>query len=85
MSDEFERRLTAWIMESGVNDPLPQALLDEWPNCMTPDCEHKQCMWAKVPFCFVCAAKKLGRAELIRRFNETHEVPWGKHPEDPAS
>jgi hypothetical protein len=53
-----------------------QTLLDGWPNCTTPDCQYKACTWADVDWCFQCAVCRLGRSEVIRRYDATHERPW---------
>lgn len=32
-----------------------QATLDAWPNCSTPDCPNKVCLWLSREKCFPCA------------------------------
>jgi hypothetical protein len=36
----------------------------DWPNCSTPDCENKVCIWAKTGMCHPCSVKRLGKAEM---------------------
>lgn len=50
--------------------------LAAWPNCETPDCENKCCTWSRTPFCFPCAERLIGNAELIARYNLTHDLTW---------
>lgn len=33
---------------------IPKEVLDGWPNCATPDCPNKCCMWSGTDKCFVC-------------------------------
>jgi len=51
-------------------------MLAVWPNCTTPDCDNKQCTWADVPYCFPCAERRVGREEIVRRYNATHDLTW---------
>jgi hypothetical protein len=46
----------------------------EWPNCDTPDCEHKRCCWAGTGRCYPCSRRVLGKAEMDRRYNATHDA-----------
>lgn len=60
-------------------DQLPtESELAAWPNCETADCENKQCTWAGLPLCFPCCVRVLGRPELLRRFDATHDIRWGQ-------
>ena len=52
-------------------DPFPW-----WPNCEAPDCGNKQCTWADLPLCFRCGERVVGHAEMVRRFNASHELTW---------
>jgi hypothetical protein len=52
-------------------DPFP-----DWPNCATPDCGNKQCTWAQTGHCFPCSERIVGREEMIRRYNATHDTTW---------
>jgi hypothetical protein len=49
----------------------------EWPNCATPDCEHKRCCWSGTDFCHPCAVRVLGRPEVDRRYRATHDAGGG--------
>lgn len=40
--------------------PIPQAVLDAWANCSTPDCPNKRCMWLSPDKCFPCATGTAG-------------------------
>lgn len=51
-------------------------MFEDWPNCETPDCENKQCTWARLPYCFPCSERMVGKEEMIRRFNATHDMTW---------
>lgn len=57
-------------------DAFRRAYGHEWANCETPDCQWKQCTWSELPMCCSCATKRLGTAEMIRRYNATHDEPW---------
>jgi hypothetical protein len=46
--------------------------LDWWPNCSTPDCALKVCLWAGTGLCAKCSACLLGEAELEARYVATH-------------
>lgn len=58
------------------DNKLLEEMLVGWPNCTTPDCEHKQCTWSGTPFCFPCAERWLGHAEMVRLFDATHDLTW---------
>lgn len=60
------------MMEQVEDDDL----LCGWPACPTPDCEYGVCSWAGTGLCFPCSEQLIGRDELIRRFNSTHDKPW---------
>ena len=47
-----------------------------WPNCITPDCEYKQCTWSAMEYCFTCCERQVGPQEMIRRYNATHDITW---------
>lgn len=48
--------------------------LDDWPNCETPDCQHKHCCWATDnTLCFPCNVRKFGRDKVLARWDETHD------------
>ena len=40
-------------------------LLPIWPNCSTPDCPNKTCLWSPVPLCYPCSEFCVGR-EVMR-------------------
>ena len=44
-----------------------------WAACTTPDCGNLQCTWAGLPFCYPCSERRLGKAEMDRRYDATHE------------
>jgi hypothetical protein len=44
-----------------------QAMLDAWPNCPTPDCQHKINLWLKTGLCFPCSVRVIGADEVARR------------------
>lgn len=44
----------------------------DWPNCPTPDCQFKVCVWARTGLCAKCSDAMLGNAEMDRRYDETH-------------
>lgn len=46
--------------------------LEEWPNCETPDCEYKVCLWARTNLCARCSQRVLGLDEFFRRFVIAH-------------
>lgn len=43
----------------------------DWPNCATPDCEHKACVWAGTGQCYPCSERRLGKSEMDRRWAAT--------------
>ena len=46
----------------------------DWADCQTPDCEYKVCLWAGVGlFCYLCSVQMVGKAEMQRRYAETHD------------
>lgn len=47
-------------------------VLAAWPNCPTPDCQYKVCTWAGTGLCSPCSERLIGKAEMDRRYNETH-------------
>lgn len=49
----------------------------EWPNCATPDCEHKRCCWAGTGLCYPCSRLLFGRSEMNRRYRATHDAEGG--------
>jgi hypothetical protein len=55
-----------------TGDPI----LDAWPNCPTPDCGNKVCAWTGTGVCFPCSERLITRAEVIRRYNATHDMTW---------
>lgn len=54
------------------DDFIPQDVLDAWPNCPVPDCEHKVCTWAGVGLCHPHSIDRIGRDEVERRYWQTH-------------
>lgn len=53
-------------------DPFP-----EWPNCQTPDCPNKLCMWSGLPLCFPCGERAMGREYMMARWTMTHPgISW---------
>ncbi len=55
-----------------------QTTLTAWRNCTTPECENKCCTWSGTTVCFPCAQRLLGKAELIARYNKTHDITWAE-------
>lgn len=53
-----------------------EAFAPDWPNCSTPDCENKVCVWATATLCAPCSLSLVGPDEMIRRWNATHDEPW---------
>lgn len=43
-----------------------------WPNCATPDCENKRCLWSGTPLCYPCAVLALGQVEMDAAYKATH-------------
>lgn len=54
---------------------IPQAILDAWPNCATPNCKNKVCTWGSDSLCYPHEERIVGKAEMDRRYNATHERP----------
>lgn len=46
----------------------------EWPNCSTPDCEHKRCDWGSETRCHFCEERRVGKVEMDRRYHATHSL-----------
>lgn len=62
----------------GGIDPTDPHALDDWPNCSIPDCENKVCTWATATLCFPHSEELIGRDEMIRRYDATHERTWAE-------
>jgi hypothetical protein len=45
---------------------------DNWPNCTTPDCENKICLWAQKGLCAKCTKKRFGQAYMDNMYEKTH-------------
>jgi len=46
---------------------------EDWPNCPTPDCQFKVCMWAGTGLCAKCSEARIGKGEMDRRYADTHD------------
>lgn len=46
------------------------------PFCAVPGCEYRQCVWAEGPYCFPHSVDHYGEAEMIRRYEATHDITW---------
>lgn len=44
----------------------------DWPNCPTPDCQWKVCLWGGTGRCAACSRAMLGAVEMDRRYADTH-------------
>lgn len=58
--------------------------LSAWPNCPTPDCPNKVCLWADTGMCYPCSEYALGKSEMEVRYTETHEEAICDCPECPC-
>lgn len=47
--------------------------LDDWPNCPTPDCPNKVCLWAGTGVCHRCSQYHLGVEEMENRYAATRD------------
>lgn len=54
-----------------MTDTRQQRLI-EWPNCTTPDCEFKKCMWSGTDLCYNCFRDKVGIRAVMQRYSDTH-------------
>ena len=52
--------------------------IDKWPNCPTPDCQHKVCLWAGTGLCSPCSDRKVGKLEMEKRYLVTHDGVTGR-------
>jgi hypothetical protein len=48
--------------------------LTDWPNCASIDCMHKACLWAGTGLCYPCSEQLLGKEEMKRRYEITHDA-----------
>lgn len=49
----------------------------DWPNCPTADCQFKVCLWAGLGLCAQCSEQVFGKAEMARRYEQTHPAAGG--------
>ncbi len=47
-----------------------------WPDCSTPECPSKVCTWGSADKCYICEEQIVGKKEMRRRYDITHERPW---------
>ena len=47
-----------------------------WAECATDGCGYKVCSWGSDKHCYPCEERVVGKDEMERRYNETHEHPW---------
>ncbi len=59
----------------------PPTSLEAWPNCATPDCKNKRCIWSGEKECYQCCVRKVGKAEMDRRYEVTHPGMKADDPE----
>ena len=53
---------------------IPQDVLDAWPNCATPDCQNKTCLWAPSPdLCYPCNERFYGKVLMDTQYALTHK------------
>lgn len=57
---------------------MTELTLENSPNCPTPDCPNKVCLWAGTGVCHPCSEVRLGRIEFQIRYEETHPMKEGK-------
>ena len=46
-----------------------------WPDCATPDCTAKVCTWGSESLCYPHEERLVGKKEMDRRYDLTHERP----------
>lgn len=54
-----------------------------WPDCETPDCENKVCLWGSHTHCYPCEELIAGTAEMTRRYNMTHRYRQDNYRDKP--
>jgi hypothetical protein len=47
--------------------------MKDWPNCSTPDCGNKVCLWASLTKCYKCCERIYGTEFMKDLYNITHE------------
>ena len=48
-------------MTTLLTDEEFKEILARWPNCATPDCHHKTCVWSpRRDLCYPCSVRVLG-------------------------
>jgi hypothetical protein len=57
--------------EGATEARAAEAELAWWPNCATPDCPNKRCLWSGTALCHQCAVHALGAGEMQLRYEET--------------
>lgn len=70
-------------MSEKKHDSAWDALLRQWPNCPTPDCEYKVCTWARTGLCHPCSVRRLGKAQMDELYEQTHPSPVGAETPHP--
>lgn len=51
----------------------PPEVLAAWPNCATPDCGNKTCVWSPLPtICYPCGVARLGKSAMDEVYEVTH-------------
>lgn len=65
-----------WFVKDHGQDVLidGKTLVKDWPNCPTPDCPFKICIWAKENLCYKCTEVKIGSDEIYRRYCNTYDT-----------
>lgn len=54
-----------------------KALLDDRPSCRILGCRYKICTWGSESRCYPHEEILVGRDEMVRRYDLTHERHWG--------
>lgn len=49
--------------------------MDLWPDCTHTECAYKICTWGSDLFCYVHEEQIVGKVEMDRRYDLTHERP----------
>lgn len=61
------------MLKDEIRWRLDDGPLDTWPNCATPDCPNKCCVWGLDPaYCYPCNVWMFGEGPTEQRYGEAH-------------
>jgi hypothetical protein len=58
-----------------MSEPKSIEPATEWPNCATPDCPNKRCLWSGTPLCYPCAEHALSKEAMRAQWFKYNDAP----------